>query len=148
MLAIDRAGEWKLSVIMEVRYDVPYDADAQFWEIEKAVDATAAENGLDEPAVSNGMAQANSNTAAPATSTGEESKAANGAAADQQDTVMNGCSTTNASTAAPATATDQAQTPRATGTAVESPEDADHEMNGGTSGAANDCENRPSANGN
>ena len=72
MLAIDRAGEWKLSLIMEVRYDVPYDADAQFWEVDNAIDATAAENGLDDPAASNGARLNSESTNA------EESKAING----------------------------------------------------------------------
>ena len=33
VLALDRKLQWKLAQIMEVRYEVPYDDDAQFWDL-------------------------------------------------------------------------------------------------------------------
>jgi len=49
ILAIDRKLNWVLAQIMEVRYEIPYDDDAEFWDPVDLTDATAAENQTDEP---------------------------------------------------------------------------------------------------
>jgi len=40
--------QWKLAQILEVRYEVPYDEDAEFWDPADMTDATAAENHTDD----------------------------------------------------------------------------------------------------
>ena len=36
VLAIDRNMQWKLAQILDVRYEVPYDVDAIFWDPEES----------------------------------------------------------------------------------------------------------------
>lgn len=45
MLAIDRNMQWKLAQILEVRYEVPYDEDAIFWDPEESDAANSGEAG-------------------------------------------------------------------------------------------------------
>ncbi len=52
MLAIDRNLKWALAQIYEIRYEVPYDDDAEFWDPVDLTDATACKNPLDEPTTS------------------------------------------------------------------------------------------------
>ena len=48
VLAIDRNMEWTLAQILEVRYEVPYDEDALFWDPEDPTnDAAAANNNAE-----------------------------------------------------------------------------------------------------
>ena len=47
VLAIDRKLQWKLAQILEVRYEVPYDEDAEFWDPTDNNEATAADAGGD-----------------------------------------------------------------------------------------------------
>ena len=42
MLAIDRNMDWKLAQILEVRYEVPYDEDAVFWDPEESTAEVAS----------------------------------------------------------------------------------------------------------
>ena len=48
VLAIDRKMSWKLAQILEVRLEVPYDDEAEFWDPTDMNEATAVEN-RDEP---------------------------------------------------------------------------------------------------
>ena len=49
MLAIDRKMQWKLAQILEVRYEVPYDDEAEFWDPNDLTEATTAAENQDEP---------------------------------------------------------------------------------------------------
>ena len=82
VLAIDRKLKWKLAQILEVRYEVPYADESEFWDIADATDATAAENQFDEPISSKQPF--------------EESKTVNGAAHEGGATVDAVCNGTTA----------------------------------------------------
>lgn len=49
VLAIDRKMQWKLAQIIEVRYEVPYDEEAEFWDPSDLADAATGETHTDEP---------------------------------------------------------------------------------------------------
>jgi hypothetical protein len=54
---------WVLAQIMEVRYEIPYDDDAEFWDPADLTDATAAENQTDEPMTGQQQPNTTSSTA-------------------------------------------------------------------------------------
>ena len=47
VLSIDRNMEWALAQILEVRYEVPYDEDALFWDPEDSTNDAAAAKDAD-----------------------------------------------------------------------------------------------------